>query len=615
MQKYTAIYVRVSTEEQAKEGYSITAQKDKLINYCRARKWFYKIFEDAGYSASSLKRPAIQVLIQEIKENKVERVVVWKLDRLSRRMSNLYWLVSLFEKYSVELVSITESITTNSALGKLLTGILGSVAEFERETIRERIKSVKDTRKKTKGLPLGHPPFGYSNNWEVIPEQATVVKEIFEMAKFAGLTKIAHILNQRGIKTRDGNPWTKVAVWRILNNCTYAGLLQLDDNSYIRGKFPNIISEQLFFDIQRKIKTRARRRGLIASPHLLTGILQCGLCKKTMLICGDYRFNKAFYVCHTKATKGAGACNNRRFKADFLEGKIKELIFSLLTQERKETIIQTVREKLQNQQSQLLKNQKDAIAKGLSSIKKKIAKLYELFEEENIELEVLLERLETLKAHKQKLQNQLDEIEEKLKDEKIKRTVDLVENAVKNFEKLWNVADVVSKKELLKTIIENIKAYPDKIIIEFVWGETHEILYPRQKKLIELTPFEINELKRSNKTHAKILLLANNGLKAKDIAFTLKMDYSKVVWVISNYRKKGIAYFRNAKELRSNQYLPPEVERLILQNFGLVVSLSVGEVKKFLEQHGFSISYQMAKNITYNFIPNLATKRTSNASS
>jgi len=609
--KTTAIYLRVSTEEQAKSGFSIPAQKEKLTSHCKRQNWIYETFEDAGYSAGSLNRPAIQCLIQKIKEQKIERVVVWKLDRLSRRMSNLYQLISLFEKHNVELVSLSENISSDLPMGKLLTGILGSVAEFERESIRERVRAVRDSRIKIKGLPLGNPPFGYSKNWQVIPEQAQVVREMFEMAQYAGFTKIARILNERGIRTRDGNPWTNVAISRILNNSTYAGLIELD-GSFIKGRFSPIVPESLFFTVRTKIKARRRKQDASASPHLLTGILRCGLCGRGMVICGDYKAGKSFYICRTKAQKGAFACKNRRFKADFVEDMLGKVIHSRVVSPNRHKIIEKIRQKSTQKEFERLKKERAELETAIKTIRKKLGRLYVLFEEEGIEMDVLLERVGQLKQQKGALEEKLRELDERIAGSDVERLVATCQEALEKFQLLWDIADTPSKKVLLNTLIKKMIAYPEHIVVEFIWGETVKIEYPREKPLVQVSELERKQLERCNKIQAKIVLMAADGMRAKDICNALNVDFSKVLWVLGRYREKEMAYIRNARELRPNQSIPRGIRDLICSTLGTVKNLSLSELKRFLSSQGFSVSNQMLKNIVYNYIPSLVWSKNDN---
>ena len=139
----TAIYVRVSTEEQALNGFSIRAQKEKLMYYAtKIKDWnVYKVYSDEGISGKDIKnRPSLQDMLTDIKNKKVNNVLVFKIDRLTRSTKDLIDLMELFNNYDCDFNSLNESIDTSSATGRMFIKIIGIFAEFERENIVERVK-------------------------------------------------------------------------------------------------------------------------------------------------------------------------------------------------------------------------------------------------------------------------------------------------------------------------------------------------------------------------------------------------------------------------------------------------------------------------------------------
>ena len=137
----TAIYLRVSTEEQAKEGYSIRAQEEKLRAYTMIKEWLlFDVYSDEGISGKDIDgRPEIKRLLDDVKSGKVNNVLVYKIDRLTRSTKNLIELVDLFNQHNCAFNSLNESIDTASATGRMFLKIVGIFAEFERENLIERI--------------------------------------------------------------------------------------------------------------------------------------------------------------------------------------------------------------------------------------------------------------------------------------------------------------------------------------------------------------------------------------------------------------------------------------------------------------------------------------------
>jgi len=185
----TAIYVRVSTEEQAKEGYSIRAQIDKLKSYIMIKDWtFYKVYADEGISGKNITdRPAINELIADIKAGRVNNVLVYKIDRLTRSTRDLIELTELFIDQNCAFNSLMESIDTKTASGRMFLKIIGIFAEFERENIIERV-TLACEKKVKEGYTLGNFTTSYSYDREkgervqtINPAEAEIVKEIYAM--------------------------------------------------------------------------------------------------------------------------------------------------------------------------------------------------------------------------------------------------------------------------------------------------------------------------------------------------------------------------------------------------------------------------------------------------
>ena len=145
-----AIYVRVSTEDQAEEGYSIGVQTEKLQAYCTAHDWnIVNTYTDPGFSGSNMERPALKRMLDDIKNGLIDMVLVYKLDRLSRsQRDTLYMIEDTFIANNVGFVSMTENFDTSTPLGKLMIGIMSAFAQLERETITARMQMGHDARAK-----------------------------------------------------------------------------------------------------------------------------------------------------------------------------------------------------------------------------------------------------------------------------------------------------------------------------------------------------------------------------------------------------------------------------------------------------------------------------------
>ncbi len=224
---YNAVaYIRVSTEEQAEKGYGLAVQEERIQGMITAKGWtLTKIYQDAGYSGGKLSRPALQEMLTDIsnKEKGINAVIVYKLDRLSRKQRDTMYLIEdAFLKNDVELVSLCESLDTSSPTGRAMIGMLSVFAQLERDTITDRLSDGRKQKAKTGGYSGGNSPIGYTREratkeLHLNASQTETVQRVFEL-KNEGL-KLQHIadaLNSEHRTTKENKSFTPTQVWRIL---------------------------------------------------------------------------------------------------------------------------------------------------------------------------------------------------------------------------------------------------------------------------------------------------------------------------------------------------------------------------------------------------------------
>jgi DNA invertase Pin-like site-specific DNA recombinase len=204
-------YIRVSTDEQAKEGISLENQEAKIRSYCDLKDFsLIEIVNDAGISAKNLKRPGAKKVIEMAQKKMVDAVVVYKLDRMFRSTVDALETTKQFDKWGVSFHSIAENLDTKSAMGKFFFTLTAALAEMEREIIGERTRDVLQ-RKKANGEVYGHIPFGYKRfKGKLLAKEAEqkVIQTVFEMReKGLNYSRISRELNQMGFKTKKGNQW------------------------------------------------------------------------------------------------------------------------------------------------------------------------------------------------------------------------------------------------------------------------------------------------------------------------------------------------------------------------------------------------------------------------
>lgn len=220
-----AAYIRVSTDEQAESGYGLQTQRERIEAQIAAKGWsLYRVYEDAGQSGGKLDRPALQELLNDIETGNIQAVVIYRLDRLSRKQRDtMYLLEDVFLKKGVDLVSISESLDTSSPAGRAFIGILSEFAQLERDTITERLSSGRKQKAKEGGYSGGAAPIGYKierggKSLYLDKEKAPAVKLAFRLNRQGlKLQQIADALNEAGHTTKRGAAFTPTQIHRILN--------------------------------------------------------------------------------------------------------------------------------------------------------------------------------------------------------------------------------------------------------------------------------------------------------------------------------------------------------------------------------------------------------------
>lgn len=311
-----AIYVRVSTLEQAEEGYSIGEQIDKLTKYCGIKDWnVYKVYKDPGFSGSNIDRPGISQLIFDAKQQLFDTVLVYKLDRLSRSQKDtLYIIEDVLGANNVSFVSLNENFDTATAFGKAMIGILAVFAQLEREQIRERMTLGKIGRAKSgKAMSWRWTAFGYSypednsrDTYEIVPLEAQIVRQIFsDYLSGISITKLRQKMNDEGHIAKE-KPWSYRTIRQLLGNPVYAGYTTWKDQVF-PGNHEAIISKETFEETQKQLAKRQKEAyeknnnpRPFQAKYMLSGMIRCGVCGSS--------FNIELRVPHKDGTRERFLC-------------------------------------------------------------------------------------------------------------------------------------------------------------------------------------------------------------------------------------------------------------------------------------------------------------------
>ncbi|KAA0271018.1 MAG: recombinase family protein, partial [Chloroflexi bacterium] len=278
-----ALYTRVSSRGQLDGDYnSLETQRERLEAYCKSQGWdVYRVYEDGGYSAETLNRPALKDMLRDIASGKVQRVIAYKIDRLTRSVKDFHALMEIFEKSNVCFVSVTQSIDTSTPTGRLMRNILLDFAQFEREMTADRTRDKLHQRAQKGMWNGGTAPYGYGKKDKklvVNPEEAKVVRFMFQQfADDPNLARMRAELHRRGWLTRAGGKWGKAVLHHILRNPVYCGETRFLEHTY-KGEHESIVDETLFKRVQTAPPNRTHERTRIQRTFLLKGLAKCGDC-------------------------------------------------------------------------------------------------------------------------------------------------------------------------------------------------------------------------------------------------------------------------------------------------------------------------------------------------
>ncbi|MFT0636698.1 cassette chromosome recombinase CcrB [Staphylococcus ureilyticus] len=488
--KRIGAYIRVSTERQV-EGYSVDGQITQIEQFCQFNGYdLVDIYADRGISGKSMNRPALQRMLQDAKNGKLDCVIVYKINRLARNTSDLLTIVEELHRQNVEFFSLSERMEVKNSTGKLLLNILASFSEFERNTILENIYTGQHQRA-LEGYYQGNLPLGYNNipdnKKELIINQheANIVKYIFESyAKGHGYRKIANALNHKGYVTKKGNPFSISAVTYILSNPFYIGKIQfakykdwndkrrkgLNDNPVIaEGKHTPIISQDLWDKVQARKKQVSKKPQVHGKgTNLLTGIIFCEKCgaayaasNTTNTLKDGTKKRIRYYSCSNFRNKGSKVCSANSVRADVIEKYVMDQILEIVKSDK---VLKQVVERV-NQENQV----------DVAALNHDIAYKQQQFDEINIKLKNLIQTIEdnpdltsalkpTIHQYETQLNditNQMNQLKHQQNQEKpsydTKQIAALLQQIFQNIESM----DKSQLKALYLTVIDRIDIRKD----------------------------------------------------------------------------------------------------------------------------------------------------------
>lgn len=471
----TALYVRVSTNGQEEDGYSIDEQIDRLSKHCAARDWAVAdVYRDVSTGAN-IKRPGMQSLIKNIKS--YDMVLVYKLDRLSRSQKDtLYLIEDVFEANGVAFTSLSENLDTSTPFGKAMVGILSVFAQLEREQIKERMTMGKLGRVKNgKTSAWSKVPFGYNYvNGELVVNdlQAPVVRSMFERY-LAGvsITKLVDYLNEEGHIGKD-RPWSYRTVRTVLDNVVYTGRTNFKGEVY-DGIHDPIVTDEVYYKTQSELERRQKEAYAknnnprpFQAKYLLSGLLRCGRCGAGFeLVQGNVRkdgtrFKR--YKCFSQSSKKHNP-TRRGYRAEWCDACIYPLddIEALVLGEVEKLRLDP--DSLTSHRANDTTAERVALESELDNILKKLERITLLFIEGGLPMDLLNKQKAELEQQREAITKKLDKLEVITPDLAVEEAREILAGALGNVRDL----DYEDQKRIVRTLIERITLDGDDMLIRW----------------------------------------------------------------------------------------------------------------------------------------------------
>ena len=332
-----AVYLRRSTDDEH-QPFSISAQQTALTAYVTTQPgWTLTATYTDDASGATTSRPGLQQALRAARARRFDVLLVYRVDRFSRRLSDLLLLLAELDEAGVAFASATEPFDTSTSIGRMLVQLLGVFADFERETIIDRVTKGMATKAAKGKWPGGQRPYGYradpgTSKLTPNPEEAPHLREIFRLytEERLGTRAVAGVLNRRGVRTRSGRPWSGYTISRIIANPAYAGDIAYGE-VYVQDAHEPLVSRQMW---QKALAIAAARadehtqRAASPADYHLTGLITCPACGHSYVgtsATGRTRTYR-YYTCFSRARYGAHGCPAPRLPADETDAAVLQAL-------------------------------------------------------------------------------------------------------------------------------------------------------------------------------------------------------------------------------------------------------------------------------------------------
>lgn len=494
-----AIYCRVSTTEQAEEGYSIGEQERLLFEYCDKHGYeVYKTYADKGISGKDIKhRPAMQSMLEDATQKKFDMVISWKINRISRKLADAIKIVDLLETYGITYLSYSEPFETNTPAGKMQFQMMALIGEFERSTIAQNVKMGMCAKARSGEWCGGIAPLGYKwvpmdgtenssrkkSRLEIDEKEAETVRLIYELyASGKGYKAIVNKINKEGYKTKKGNEFSVAQLRTILTNPVYIGKVRFNlrrdwnekrrhnlnpDPIIADGIHESIISMELWDRVQTMIAQKSGKPSRIYDgEYPLTGILRCPECGAGMVISRTTNKLKdgtkkriTYYACGAWKNKGTAVCHSNMIRVEKANAVVFRELEKLFSNERfLRAVLRKVNEANQKELKSADKNLK-YYEKELKQLENRKSTLFKGFEDGIISSEEFIMRKSALAEEEEKLRmRSAEQTNILVQEHRNEIPYEVIKNILQNFGKVIMDEHIERslKKQLLHMLISEI---------------------------------------------------------------------------------------------------------------------------------------------------------------
>ena len=468
-----AIYTRKSTDEGLKQDFnSLDAQREAGEAYILSQRhegWVLvpTQYSDGGYTGANIERPGVRQLLADIKAGKVDCVVVYKVDRLSRSLIDFAKMMELFEQHGVCFVSVTQQFNTNVPLGRLTLNILLSFAQFEREIISERTRDKQVAARKRGKWTGGHIVLGYDldsrvGKLTVNRDEAERIREMFRLyLEGTSVLEIVQRFDKLGWRNKQwstgdaklygGSPLRRCHIYKMLGNILYTGRVKVGEEIF-PGEHEAIVDPRTFELAQVRLKENAWKSG---NPHrmkmdaLLRGMIYCSSCGSGMYstYSGHQERRYRYYVCYKSQQKVEGYCTTRAVSAPSVEDAVVEGIRRVgvhpgILAETTRLARQRLAENLAG-----LREELKTVNARVKNLKSQIARIRH---PEAARLTEINEQLAAGTARTEELRKEI------LRREKQRIDGSDVRRTMESFESVWKMMNIDQQRKLVSQLVEKV---------------------------------------------------------------------------------------------------------------------------------------------------------------